>query len=650
MPELQYRKDTSRVESRSKRPAAALDQKNQGGCGFMTPFAERAAAYLQFRARGRLGQDPGRPAQVAAAEGTAGGGGQLPHLAAVQGSFGRHDVRDVSAHTGDRARAACDELGAVAYAAGNDVAFAGAPDLHTAAHEAAHVVQQRAGVSLKGGVGQTGDAYEQHADAVADLVVQGKSAEGLLDTMAGAGGGRSAVQCKQPDPSSRRKVTGDTTEERRRTTESEASEAVDEESETEKRQAGSGASDKCLRGPSEKSEKRRRKQRKKRRSRKKKTSEESERKETTRTVEETRTECAPEPAEQVCTLDMRQRATSHAASTAGILINALGLTNLFEGWAVEQAISTLTNHALFASEFEATPDYTRALSDALFGTTRDRVRGRTMKLVKQLGKSATKISTAIFSVMDTLMDEHARAAAAASGHTVKDFINGALRANFRKAASTQRLIVSNSALDTAIAAYLTEKGLETCQRDPVGWMDQIVGEGHRLKAGLRDALKVGTHDLEKVHQGALKLLIEGIVGRGYIDHGDVSITVMESSDGGHFIFPPTGVNTPPKLDGTRDNPRFADAINGYLREFGGSINTLGIEKRIEVTVVFKELLGRRVMRSDLAKSKWTRGHGRAELHAAYLSDDDVTDTHIKVWYDAMRTLGDHVSVDRVVGG
>src|SRR5262249_9399733 len=67
--------------------------------------------------------------------------------------------------------------------------FHDAPDLHTAAHEAAHIVQQRAGVHLKGGVGQSGDAYERHADEVADLVVQGKPADRALDKMAGGGGG-----------------------------------------------------------------------------------------------------------------------------------------------------------------------------------------------------------------------------------------------------------------------------------------------------------------------------------------------------------------------------------------------------------------------------------------------------------------------------
>lgn len=77
-------------------------------------------------------------------------------------------------------------MGARAYTTGTDIVFGEpSPDLHLIAHEAAHVIQQRGGVQLKGGVGEVGDPYERHADAVADLVVQGKSAESLLDTMAG---------------------------------------------------------------------------------------------------------------------------------------------------------------------------------------------------------------------------------------------------------------------------------------------------------------------------------------------------------------------------------------------------------------------------------------------------------------------------------
>ncbi len=120
----------------------------------------------------------------------------LPHSDRIQAAFGRHDVSGIQAHVGGAAAQASEAIGAQAYATGDHVAFRGAPDLHTAAHEAAHVVQQRAGVHLKGGVGEVGDPHEQHADAVADAVVQGKSAEGLLDRYSGGGAaaGNSAVQ------------------------------------------------------------------------------------------------------------------------------------------------------------------------------------------------------------------------------------------------------------------------------------------------------------------------------------------------------------------------------------------------------------------------------------------------------------------------
>jgi len=121
----------------------------------------------------------------AAASGIEGGGGGLPHLGAIQRAFGKHDVTGIQAHVGGKAKGASEAMGAEAYATGNHVAFRQSPDLHMAAHEAAHVVQQRAGVQLAGGVGKVGDAYERHADQVADAVVQGKSAEHVLDTMSG---------------------------------------------------------------------------------------------------------------------------------------------------------------------------------------------------------------------------------------------------------------------------------------------------------------------------------------------------------------------------------------------------------------------------------------------------------------------------------
>ncbi len=116
-----------------------------------------------------------------AAAGVSGPGAELPFRELIERAFGfEHDLSGIRAHVGGAAAAAAEAIGATAYATGNDIAFASAPDLHTAAHEAAHVVQQRAGVHLYGGVGQDGDAYEQHADAVADRVVAGQSAADLL--------------------------------------------------------------------------------------------------------------------------------------------------------------------------------------------------------------------------------------------------------------------------------------------------------------------------------------------------------------------------------------------------------------------------------------------------------------------------------------
>ena len=119
--------------------------------------------------------------------GTRGAGGSLPHHDAIQSSFGKHDVSSVKSFVGGPAAQAADVMGASAFASGNAVGFHSAPSLHTAAHEAAHVVQQRSGVHLKGGVGEAGDPHEQHADQVADAVVAGHSAEPLLDRYSGGG-------------------------------------------------------------------------------------------------------------------------------------------------------------------------------------------------------------------------------------------------------------------------------------------------------------------------------------------------------------------------------------------------------------------------------------------------------------------------------
>lgn len=134
------------------------------------------------------------PPQVhaAAARGTATPATKLPFAGQIQRAFGRHDISGIQAHMGGDAAAAAREIGAQAYATGNHVVLGEGADLRAVAHEAAHVVQQQQGVKLKGGVGQVGDVYERHADAVAERVVAGEPVDDLLAAGPTGGGQNSA--------------------------------------------------------------------------------------------------------------------------------------------------------------------------------------------------------------------------------------------------------------------------------------------------------------------------------------------------------------------------------------------------------------------------------------------------------------------------
>jgi hypothetical protein len=180
----------------SQRPGPQASGGQYAGRGVAAPSAQQACvpgrstltsalppddAVLQRRTRdSRDGEDSSPDVHKVAAAGVAGASAALPHASTIQRLFGRHDISGIKAQVGGAAAPAADQLGASAYATGDKVAFGGEPDLHTAAHEAAHVVQQRAGVQLSGGIGQQGDPYERHADAVADRVVRGESAEQML--------------------------------------------------------------------------------------------------------------------------------------------------------------------------------------------------------------------------------------------------------------------------------------------------------------------------------------------------------------------------------------------------------------------------------------------------------------------------------------
>jgi hypothetical protein len=130
----------------------------------------------------RAGRDPAVvPTAVA---GVSSASSPLPHRERIQSAFGQHDISHVRAAVGGDAGQAADQLGAAAYTVGDRIAFRADPDVRLAAHEAAHVVQQRSGLKLAGNVGTPGDRYERAADAVADAVVDGRPADHLLDDAA----------------------------------------------------------------------------------------------------------------------------------------------------------------------------------------------------------------------------------------------------------------------------------------------------------------------------------------------------------------------------------------------------------------------------------------------------------------------------------
>ncbi|MCB9744494.1 MAG: DUF4157 domain-containing protein [Alphaproteobacteria bacterium] len=124
----------------------------------------------------------------------------LPQLARLQAAFGPHDLRGVAAHL--QAPAPAGALSARAYTVGESVHFMHAPTLHTVAHEATHVVQQRQGRLPPGGRGRPGDALEREADAVASRVVAGGQVGEMLGRAASPleAGAAVAVQCSFPPP------------------------------------------------------------------------------------------------------------------------------------------------------------------------------------------------------------------------------------------------------------------------------------------------------------------------------------------------------------------------------------------------------------------------------------------------------------------
>ena len=185
--------------------AESVDHVNAHQNVVLHPDASPRGGAIQRRADGASGTGD---VQSTAQAGVAGASSRLPYLDVIQRSFGKHDVSGIQAQVGGAATAASHALGAKAYATGSKVAFAAAPDLHTAAHEAAHTIQQQRGAVGFQGLGAADDEHERHADAVADAVVAGRSAEALLDRINGTVDARSegAIQRKATPSSEQTRI------------------------------------------------------------------------------------------------------------------------------------------------------------------------------------------------------------------------------------------------------------------------------------------------------------------------------------------------------------------------------------------------------------------------------------------------------------
>lgn len=137
--------------------------------------------------RAAASADPG--AVVAA---VASGGRPLPFYDQLAAAFAPYDLAGIRAHDGPDAAAAASAIGARAFATGDAVGFAEAPSLHTAAHEAVHVLQQRAGL-VADGIGAADDHHERAADAIADRVVAGDHVGAALGDLLGSAAGAPSV-------------------------------------------------------------------------------------------------------------------------------------------------------------------------------------------------------------------------------------------------------------------------------------------------------------------------------------------------------------------------------------------------------------------------------------------------------------------------
>jgi hypothetical protein len=121
------------------------------------PVSSSASRIPKSMLEGSASSNALKRIQKAAQYGLSGSAKPLPHLETIQSSFGRHSLSEVKAFVAGPAGNANRRLGSTAYTTGESVAFKQSPDLRVAAHEAAHVVQQRSGMPIRDVLGNSAD-------------------------------------------------------------------------------------------------------------------------------------------------------------------------------------------------------------------------------------------------------------------------------------------------------------------------------------------------------------------------------------------------------------------------------------------------------------------------------------------------------------
>ena len=279
-----------------------------------------------------------------------------------------------------------------------------------------------------------------------------------------------------------------------------------------------------------------------------------------------------------------------ASEMVRLRLAEIKITSLAESQAITAAISQVTNQAQFASEFEATPNYKKAVADAFLGSWESMAQKAAKSSLGAMG--LPNVAKPIITFICALQKEQSRALAAAADKSVKDFLNHSLTGVVKQMSRTLSDLGKDADLTTACVDAAHEAAMGFWMDDQESGRQQrdsrLVEFCDQLQDAISASMNIGQMDISSKHKVALKGLIEGVTSNGYIEWGVVCHdTEVWENDENKIAFrlksdePAFWAGAVPTLKGTANNKRFATALNDYLREFGETLNDLDIEKRVD---------------------------------------------------------------------